>query len=79
MSTIDMGALLVEDSRCTVGMDEKGIMLNTKQNLCKLYDQLYDLKKKQRAEDGGEDNEILEYTKSKYSVKLPDSKLVLPR
>jgi hypothetical protein len=29
--------------------------------------------------DGGEDGEILEYTKSAFSVFLPKSKVILPR
>jgi regulator of ribosome biosynthesis len=37
------------------------------------------LKKKQRLDDGGEDGEILEYTKAKWSVKLPNSTVTMPR
>jgi len=54
-------------------------LVKTQDNLCKFYDELFELKKKQKIQDGGEDGEILEYTKSKYSVKLPASKIVIPR
>jgi regulator of ribosome biosynthesis len=37
------------------------------------------LKKQQKLDEGGEDGEILEYTKSMYAVRLPESKVVLPR
>jgi len=40
---------------------------------------LFDLKKKQKEKEGGEDGEILEYIKSKYSVDLPKSQIILPR
>jgi len=37
------------------------------------------MKKEQKLNEGGEDGEILEYTKSAWSVKLPESKITLPR
>jgi len=37
------------------------------------------MKKQQKEEDGGEDGEILEYTRSAFAVRLPESKVVLPR
>jgi hypothetical protein len=40
---------------------------------------MFELKKRQRIESGGEDGEILEYTKSKWAVMLPKSTVVLPR
>lgn len=40
---------------------------------------MFELKKRQRLEVGGEDGEILEYAKSKWSVMLPKSTVVLPR
>ena len=40
---------------------------------------MFELKKQQKIEDGGEDGEILEYTKSQFSVRLPASKVTLPR
>jgi hypothetical protein len=40
---------------------------------------MFELKKRQRTEAGGEDGEILEYTKSKWAVRLPKSSVVLPR
>ena len=54
-------------------------MERTQDNLCSLYEQMFELKKKQKLEAGGEDGEILEYTKSKYMVYLPKSTVVLPR
>lgn len=47
-------------------------------NLSAFFTALFDLKKKQTAMAGGED-QILEYTKSKHSVDLPKSEIVLPR
>jgi hypothetical protein len=44
-----------------------------------LYNQLYDLKKQEKLDEGGEDGEILEYTRSKYAVRLPAPKVLLPR
>jgi len=54
-------------------------MDRTQDNLCSLYEQMFELKKRQRLEVGGEDGEILEYAKSKWSVMLPKSTVVLPR
>lgn len=54
-------------------------MERTQDNLCALYEQMFELKKRQRLDVGGEDGEILEYTKSKWSVQLPKSTVVLPR
>jgi len=47
--------------------------------LSAFFTALFDLKKKQMAAQGGEDAQILEYTKSKYSVDLPKSEIVIPR
>ena len=53
-------------------------MDNTQKNICEIYKNLFELKKKQKIEEG-EQGEILEYTRAKYSVILPQSKIVLPR
>ena len=50
----------------------------TASSLCQLYKALFEVKKRQRAEFGP-DGEILEYTKSYYSVNMPDPRIVLPR
>ena len=39
---------------------------------------MFDVCKQQKQEAGGED-EILEYTKSKYTIELPEPNVVLPR
>ena len=46
--------------------------------MCEIYKNLFELKKKQKIEEG-EQGEILEYTRSKYSVLLPKPKILLPR
>ena len=43
-----------------------------------LFRSLFEVKKRQRAEHGP-DGEILEYTKSYYSVVMPEPRVVLPR
>ena len=75
---IDLGCLLVEDCQSYEGISDKDFSKRTAENLCTLYKQLFDLKKEQDAAHGA-DGEILEYTKSKYLVELPDTKVVLPR
>jgi len=60
-------------------LDKEQLTARTKNNLCALYRVLFDLKKQQRLEEGGEHGEILEYTKSYWSVDLPKPKVVLPR
>jgi hypothetical protein len=77
--TFDMGSLLIEDSTNYDDLTPKQYMERTQDNLCSLYEQMFELKKRQRLEVGGEDGEILEYTKSKWSVMLPKSTVVLPR
>jgi len=52
---------------------------NTQKNLAGLFGSLFELKKKQRLEAGGEDGEILEYTKSRFNVDLPKRSSLLPR
>ena len=74
-----MGAMLVEDCRNYQELGEKDHTARTVANLCSLYQGMFDLKNKQREDDGGEDGEILEYTKARWSVKLPSSEVVLPR
>ena len=52
---------------------------NTQKNLAGLFGALFDLKKAQRLAAGGEDGEILEYTKSRFNVDMPKRTTVLPR
>ena len=44
-----------------------------------MYRVLFELNRQQKLEAGGEDGEILEYAKSKYSVELPLPNVILPR
>ena len=74
-----MGALIVEDCRNYTALSEENYMNRVQDNMCFFYKQLFDLKKQQKLNDGGEDGEILEYTKSKWLVTLPKSQVVLPR
>ena len=75
---IDVGCLLIEDCQSYEGIGVKEFSKRTAENLCSLYKKLFDLKKEQDAAHGA-DGEILEYTKSKYTVAMPESKVVLPR
>lgn len=59
-------------------MNEKEILSKTQENICQIYKVLFDLNKQQKKEAGGEDT-ILEYTKSKFTVELPEPNVVLPR
>lgn len=75
---VDLGALLVEDCESFVKLSDEQLLKRTQENLCLIYKELFDLKKKQKALEG-EDGEILEYTKAKFAVALPPSNYVLPR
>jgi len=77
--SMDLGAFVIEDCQGYEGLAEGQIMDRTKANLCQFYKQLFELKKQQKLDMGGEDGEILEYTRSAYAVTLPHSKIVLPR
>lgn len=55
------------------------MMAKTQKNLSHFFTALFDLKKQQRLAEGGEDGQILEYTKSRFSVLLPKPAIVLPR
>ena len=74
----DAGCLLVEDCQSYEKISAQEFSKRTASNLCLLYKQLFDLKKAQDAKHGP-DGEILEYTKSKYMVEMPDTIQVLPR
>lgn len=74
----DPGALLVEDCQSFEGISAKEFSKRTASNLCTLYKQLFDLKKVQDAKHGP-DGEILEYTRSRYLMDMPDAIQVLPR
>ena len=50
----------------------------TKENVCALFKQLFDLKRDQR-DKHGEDGEILEYMKSQFMVTLPEPSVIVPR
>ena len=78
---LDLGALLFEDCQSFSGMAADQLLEETKKNLCTVYKELFDLKRAQKAQKGGddEDGEILEYTKSMFSVTLPAPLVVCPR
>jgi hypothetical protein len=75
---LDIGSLLVEDTQSYEGISMQEFSKRTASSLCQLYKALFEVKKRQRAEFGP-DGEILEYTKSYYSVNMPDPRIVLPR
>jgi hypothetical protein len=75
---IDLGNFMFEDSQSYTGISMEDFARRTAANLCSVYRALYELKKKQDAKHG-EDGEILEYTKSQFSVIMPKSTTVLPR
>jgi|JI9StandDraft_1071089.scaffolds.fasta_scaffold204575_3 regulator of ribosome biosynthesis len=75
--TFDLGALLIEDSRAAEALTDAKIIERTRENFCALYKQLFELKKTQAEQHV--DGEFMEYTKSKYMVELPNSKIALPR
>jgi len=60
-------------------MSHETLISNTQKNLSGLFSALFELKKKQRLEAGGEDGEILEYTKSRFNVDMPKRTTLLPR
>ncbi len=62
-------------------MTQQQILEETKKNLSTVYKELFELKRTQKAQSGGddEDGEILEYTKSIFSVALPKPHIVFPR
>ena len=74
----DPGCLLVEDCQSYESITAKEFSKRTAANLCTLYKQLFDIKKQQEMKHGP-DGEILEFTKSKYMVDMPDALQVLPR
>ncbi len=67
----DPGCLLVEDCQSFENISAKEFSKRTAANLCTLYKQLFDIKKSQEALHGP-DGEILEYTKSKFTISMPD-------
>ena len=74
----DPGCLLVEDCQSYEGITTTEFSKRTATNLCTLYKQLFDLKKAQDAAHGP-DGEILEYTKSRFLLDMPEPVQVLPR
>ena len=76
--SVDVGALLIEDCRSFENIDDKEKAKKTQENLCQIYKVLFDVCKQQKLDAGGED-EILEYTRSKYTIELPEPNVVLPR
>ena len=74
----DPGCLLVEDCQSYEDISAKEFSKRTAANFCTLYKQLYELKKKQEAMHGP-DGEILEYTKSRFMIDMPEPVQVLPR
>ena len=69
---------MIEDCQSFENLSEKEAMAKTQENICQLYQALFDLKKKQRLSHG-EDGEILEYAKAANNVYLPDRGIILPR
>lgn len=74
----DPGMLLVEDCQPFEDISAIEFSKRTAANLCTLYKQLFDIKKAQESKHGP-DGEILEYTKSKWTVEMPEGLQVLPR
>ena len=74
----DIGALVLEDCQSFAGKTDVEIVKETKKNFCALFKELFDLKREQ-ASAHGEDGEILEYTKSLFTISLPEAKVVTPR
>jgi hypothetical protein len=70
---------MVEDCQSYEKLSDDKFIDMTQENICILYSALFDLKKQQKLEDGGEDGDILEYAKAQYSVYLPQRGFVLPR
>ena len=67
----DPGCLLVEDCQSYEKITAKEFSKRTASNISTLFKKLFDLKKEQDAKHGP-DGEILEYTKSKYTLEMPD-------
>ena len=74
----DMGTLLLEDCQSYADISGKEFSKRTAANICAVYKQLFDLKKKQDAEHGPE-GEILEHDRAQWAVDMPASGIVLPR
>ena len=76
---LDIGAFVFEDCQSYHDKTEQQILEAAKKNFCSLFKELFDLKRQQKAKQGGDDGEILEYTKALYSVDLPDPRILVPR
>ena len=76
--SMDLGSLFVEDCTSYTEKSAKEINECTVNNLCTIYKTLFELKKKQKEQDG-EDGPVLEYDKPIFQVMMPASKIVLPR
>ena len=74
----DMGCLLLEDCQSYSDITAKEFSKRTASNICAVYKQLFDLKKKQDAQFGP-DGQILEHDRAAYAVDMPPSEVVLPR
>ena len=77
-TSIDLGNLLFEDCQSYTEISAQDFAKRTAANICSVYRALFELKTKQDAKHG-EDGEILEYTKSAFTVTMPTSTTVLPR
>lgn len=73
-----MGNLLYEDVQSYAEVSKEDFSRRTATNICSVYKALFEMKAKQDAQHG-EDGEILEYTKSTYTMMMPASKTILPR
>lgn len=85
-TTVSLGQMCIDDCRA-YNDKEEDILAGLQDNVCAIYKYMFELKKRQRTAAGGEDHEILEHDKSKFSVFLPKNStedggenwIVLPR
>lgn len=76
--TVDLGNLLVEDSKSYAEIKPEEFAKRTAANICSVYRALFDLKAAQDAKHGA-DGEILEYATEANVVTMPACTTVLPR
>jgi hypothetical protein len=67
---LDLGNLLYEDVQSYHDISKEEFSKRTAGNICAVYRALFEVKAKQDAKHG-EDGEILEYTKSTYTLNMP--------
>lgn len=69
-TAMDLGNLLYEDVTSYQDITKEEFSKRTAANICAVYQALFELKVRQDAKHG-EDGEILEYTKSAYTLNMP--------